>query len=68
MGTAVKTYEFEEGSVEGGGHRITVRRNGRKVVEYARPTMEEAQRAFASDGFQPVAWAEGRRIVLQGED
>jgi len=66
-GTAVRLFDYEEGSLEGGYYRITVRFNGVKVKEITRPTMNEAQREFEQLGFKPVAWAEGSRIVLRGD-
>lgn len=65
-GTAIKQFDVEEGSIEGMHYRITVRYHGRVVKQITRPTMREARQEFEQEGFKPVAWAEGQRIVLRG--
>jgi hypothetical protein len=66
-GTAVRVYDIIEGDIQGGFYKITVRFGGRKVKEYVERTKLKAFAAFERDGFQLVAWAEGKRIVLRGE-
>jgi hypothetical protein len=64
---AVKFYDIEEGGTAGGNYQIVVRFQGRKVLDIIRPTMLEAQQYLETHGYKRVAWAEGQRIVLQGE-
>lgn len=67
MSMAIKTFEVVEGSLPGGYYEITVLSGGKVVERFERDTMVAAQRACRAAGYQPVAWAEGDRIVLQSE-
>ncbi len=68
MAMAVKTFDIEEGTVEGGIYKITVRSNRRVVKTIMENTMEEARRKLRAEGYQLVSWAEGNRIVVQSEE
>jgi hypothetical protein len=65
-GRAIRTYEYAEGW-ESGLYKITIRSGKRKRV-IVRGSEQEARMAMAQEGFFPIAWAEGRKIILQGED
>jgi len=63
--TAVKRFDIEE-SVSRRGHTvILVKSRGRLVRRISRPTVYLALVALERAGFEPVAWVEGRKIILQ---
>lgn len=65
-GKAIKTFDIEEGSTTRMRYKITVRVADKIVDIFLRDTKEEARRDFEDAGYERIAWAENRRIVLQG--
>ena len=67
VGQAIRVYDVVEHSTENMWYEITVRYHGKIVASFVKPTMREARLAYEQAGYQPIAWREGSRIVLQGE-
>ena len=65
MPGAIKSFEVEEGSTPNSWYSIVVRFRGKKVDEFLKPTMQEAHAVFELAGYESVAWAEGRKIILK---
>ncbi len=52
--TAKKVFEVEEGTVDGGWHKITVRLNGKFIEEFLKPTQREARQDFEAAGYKRI--------------
>jgi hypothetical protein len=55
----IKQFTVIEGSVAGGWYRIEVFWRGQRLEAFLKPTMAEAEQAFAAAGYEP--WPDRRQ-------